>query len=473
MRATGFGNAMLACLVLALVYGGQVVVAAPPRPPVGGSSCSGGAAYNSGECQGNDGFNSVCGAGGIACKWDPPSDATADTASSSYPSGNVALCTATVQVSTSLNTDGVTSKVTWSVRTGATYTITLGIVKGGQNGFTYSYSSSGSAFPPFNNNGKRPALSHFTACIAPTTPPPPASPTTPPPPASPSGVETPDSISPSAESTSDPHFSGFDGTKYEFGSNDEAKNKTFALLTTPDHLLTTLLDSAPGPFMWPFWGTWMRGYGFRFSNALSMEVALLPLELPSINFTRDGTVISRSVLPAGGYASVLKLHVNGEDVSDVLESGASYQFGDANLHLPGTGSKHEGDASDGPVAVITTPMLRVVIYIETEEVVHLDLQLALLSAVDASSMHGVLGQTLRWQRLPADERVVQGVEGDYATAGLLSADYKYNTFHAKQPSVPRGTVRRSRMMMEKAVEPKVMLAVGGAVGVPRHHMAAV
>lgn len=255
-------------------------------------------------------------------------------------------------------------------------------------------------------------------------------------------VPSPRALSPVVSTgTADPHYTGFDGTHFEFGSNDRAKGKTFALLSMPNHLLNTAMDSAPGPARWPFWGTWMRGFGFRFADALSVELMLRPLELPLVNVSRRREeALERQVLPEqGGYGALMALRVNGQAADDLLESGVTLRFtaadgGLVTVHFPTDDSKHPGDPTDGPVLVVATPQAKVVVFAETEQVLHLDLQLSLVNNIPVDDLHGVMGQTLRWQSAREAGRELEGEQDDYVTGGLLEPDFKFSTFGKPVPA---------------------------------------
>lgn len=175
----------------------------------------------------------------------------------------------------------------------------------------------------------------------------------------------------------------------------------------------------------------MRGFGFRFADILTVELKMASLELPSFNVTNDdGTVLERQSLPQGGYSKIMSLIINGEDAHDALQSGLSYRYGEqgrfASVHMPA--ESHPDDAQDGPAMVITTPYVKLVIYVETEEVLHYDIQVSLAGGFNLDDLHGVLGQTARWGRLPDEDRVIQGDEPDYITPGLLDPLFKFSTY---------------------------------------------
>lgn len=203
----------------------------------------------------------------------------------------------------------------------------------------------------------------------------------------------------------------------------------------------------------------MRGFGFRFGDVLTVELQLLQLELPIYNDVQDGTVMARQAIPPGGHRNAMTLRINGQESSDALESGLTFMFGDdksqVKVHLPGKDAKHDRDAPDGPVLVISTPSLKLVIYAETEEVLHFDMHLAMLGGISVDSLHGVLGQTARWHwATNVVDRVLEGTEQDYETKGLLDSSFKFNTFG--KAAVNNAQNSRARMAMEQVTVPMQM-----------------
>lgn len=429
MRATGAAaSQQLMTVALVLLAGAQVGLSVPrPNPSPSPAPVCPSPSVPPGEvdfCDGNvDNNNNKCNSGGVYCALGATTTTTP-------------VCGITITVSTNKKT------VTWTSSSSQVF-VNRFFAKAG-DGFNYKNSpgNAGSISTPNNNGGNPADLSHAAACVTTLSPRSPA----------------PEDSNNGADGVADPHFTGFDGTSFDFGMDGSAKGKSFALLSMRDHLLNTYMDSAPGPMRWPFWGTWMRGFGFRYADILNFELVLLPIKLPSYNVTlAGGRVIERPTLPEGGFASVMALSVNGQDVSDALESGVTYRFGGSDngdasviVHLPGKETKHKGDPQDGPVLVFETPAIKVVLYSETEEVLHLDLHLSVKGNVDAKSMHGVVGQTMRWKSLLAD-RTLEGKEADYETSSLLAEDFKFSTFNSTtEADAPSMVHKRSRVLLAAA-----------------------
>ncbi len=82
---------------------------------------------------------------------------------------------------------------------------------------------------------------------------------------------------------------------------------------------------------------------------------------------------------------------------------------DVTVFLP-SATKGGVEQYDGTLVVITTPDLEIYFTLETEGVLHLDVQVKLRSQ-DLTMPDGVLGQTVLWQLPEADKQLASGTEG--------------------------------------------------------------
>lgn len=141
----------------------------------------------------------------------------------------------------------------------------------------------------------------------------------------------------------------------------------------------------------------------------------------------------------------LRLMVNGQDWSTRIRSGMSLmpscattmhpffpmpttatdyseevivnEEDDVTVYLPSE-TKGGVEAQDGTVIIVTTPDLDVVVSLETEGVLHLDVQ-ARTRSQDLMILDGVLGQTFLWQ-IPLVEKILATPDEDFGVQGGLS-----------------------------------------------------
>ncbi|KAI8473759.1 MAG: hypothetical protein J3K34DRAFT_165003 [Monoraphidium minutum] len=231
---------------------------------------------------------------------------------------------------------------------------------------------------------------------------------------------------------------GFNGHKYSWCSEDNGQHcigRVFNLISESLHVINTRLTRFAGPDMWPFAGTWMTAFGFRYGSVLSVELELATDVVYKVVPEGGGATppmgSMRAVLPAGWAGVISALRVNGEDVSRRVGGGDTLEFGagasKASVHFPK--DRHADDPTDGPVVVITTPDMQVTWYLESEDTTHLDLKISTLGR-DIIDMHGVLGQSLAWPR--AAPALMDGTDLEFAVEGGLLSDggaaYKFNRF---------------------------------------------
>ncbi|KAI8472815.1 MAG: hypothetical protein J3K34DRAFT_502385 [Monoraphidium minutum] len=249
---------------------------------------------------------------------------------------------------------------------------------------------------------------------------------------------------------------GFAGHTYgwcEAGGGAHCLGRVFSVLSEPLHLFNARISRFPGPDTWPFAGAWMVAYGFRYRSILSVELELntditysLLKERRAGDPSKEST---RAALPADWRGVFASLRVNGADAAHRVGSGATLSFGGgaaaARVHFPSR--RHAGDATDGPVVVITTPDAEITLYLESEEITHLDFSVTLVGG-GITDMHGVLGQSLAWRRgAPAQ---VEGSDLDYALEGGLLSDggtaFAFNRFgrpRAAGAAAPGGRAGRA------------------------------
>ncbi|KAI8474947.1 MAG: hypothetical protein J3K34DRAFT_489375 [Monoraphidium minutum] len=241
----------------------------------------------------------------------------------------------------------------------------------------------------------------------------------------------------------DPHVMGFHGHKYAFCEEQDGKpchGRAFSVLSESMHALNARVTRLAGPDQWPYAGTWMTGMGFKFADVLSLELEM------ATDVTYDvqpdparGLSATRAAIPtdwAGVFAGV---RANGVNIASKLGSGKTLEFGAgaerATVFFPS--ARHSKDATDGAVAVVTTPdmqarcgaALLVKLYLESEDITHLDYEVMLTPKTRVQEMHGILGQSLSWpSAAPAS---FQGGDMDYAVDGLLATAFKYGRFTGK------------------------------------------
>ncbi|KAI8464840.1 MAG: hypothetical protein J3K34DRAFT_102910 [Monoraphidium minutum] len=240
-----------------------------------------------------------------------------------------------------------------------------------------------------------------------------------------------------SEGIDDPHLRGFFGHKYEFCGPQlagQCQGRAFSLLSHRHTLLNTLVSRHTGPDAWPYAGTWMTAFGFRYRSILSLELGLATDVHYAIEGTPGGGGGSTRALPvAGGFRALLAFaRVNGEDVlADLVESGHTLELGGAakgegrtTVHFPV--SKHAHDAASGPVAVITTPDFKITMLLEAGDIYHLNFQITIISG-DIKPLHGLLGQSIAWAGRTAS--AVEGDDLDYAVnGGLLGSAFRFSAW---------------------------------------------
>ncbi|KAI8471956.1 MAG: hypothetical protein J3K34DRAFT_504980 [Monoraphidium minutum] len=259
----------------------------------------------------------------------------------------------------------------------------------------------------------------------------------------------------------DPHLTGFGGHKYAFceeGNGAACLGRTFSTFSSPQHALNTRITRMAGPDAWPHAGAWMTAYGFRYADVLTLELELATDVDYAVAPDGRGPDTTRAVVPADWRSVFAGLRVNGKDTAARIGSGETLNFGaagEASVHFPSR--RHAGDATDGPVVVIKTPGMQVKAYLESEDVTHLDFEIALIGAAIADGdAHGLLGQSLGWA--PGAQAALQGHEMDYVVegaGGLLATAFKYSRFEGAAAGKPPASVRRMFMATGHA-------AAGGA-----------
>ncbi|KAI8465925.1 MAG: hypothetical protein J3K34DRAFT_524984 [Monoraphidium minutum] len=248
-----------------------------------------------------------------------------------------------------------------------------------------------------------------------------------------------------SENTGDPHLQAFSGQKYGFceANGNECQGHAFNLITEARHQLNTEVNRMAGPDAWPAAGTWMTGFGMRVGG-FSFEARLrTDVEHEIVADPKRGEGLTRALPPAGGKgrfrALLSKVAVGGADAMARVESGDTLEAdGGVTVHFPDT--RHRADPTDGPLAVITTPDMMIMFYIESEDTWHLDFSITLRPGHKIKRMHGLLGQTLHWDADQAAD--IEGGEMAYALSdGLLGTAFKYNLFG----TTPRWTAPRHQL----------------------------
>ncbi|KAI8473059.1 MAG: hypothetical protein J3K34DRAFT_519240 [Monoraphidium minutum] len=255
----------------------------------------------------------------------------------------------------------------------------------------------------------------------------------------------------------DPHLQGFFGHRYSFCDHGApCMGRAFSMLSAVAHALNTRVTRMAGPDRWPWAGTWITGLGFLFANVLSVELELATDAQYAVKPDGRGPGTTTAEVPRDWAGVFATLRVNGEDAAARIGSSDTVRAGDASVHFPA--ARHQGDATDGPVLVVTTPSMQVTFYLESEDVTHLDFAVTLLNGAAASEpMHGLLGQSLAWVAdAPA---VIEGAELEYAVeGGLLGTAFKYGAFTGVRRRAPK-TARRNPMHHAAAAGP----LTGGSV----------
>ncbi|KAI8474200.1 MAG: hypothetical protein J3K34DRAFT_456885 [Monoraphidium minutum] len=305
----------------------------------------------------------------------------------------------------------------------------------------------------------------------------------------------PSSITPGAV-LGDPHLTGFDGSRFLFKGYPDA---VFSLISERLHMVNALFGNI-GPAHGLETDVWMVGFGVRYGSGLELELRL-DIDPRDIQLFRDegpspgvdsqqcaGAPMSEAggqecahtkhhastaIIPAATPSSTppndpfdshtaaqhatkmrvklldpkfLHIVVNGAHRDDLLRSGKAVEglAGSTALYFPPPDAVNPGDAIDGPLAILTTPLMELAFYLETEDALHLDLQVKLLGLAP-DGMSGVLGQTLEWA-LTGTSRgaVVDGVlAGDDARfevpGGLMGAGHAGSLFEGgAAPKAKRG-----------------------------------
>ncbi|KAI8465957.1 MAG: hypothetical protein J3K34DRAFT_486218 [Monoraphidium minutum] len=244
----------------------------------------------------------------------------------------------------------------------------------------------------------------------------------------------------------DPHLRGFNGADYEFCAQGATKchGRVFNLVTERNNLINVEVDRLAGAASWPAAGIWLTGLGVRHGSGLAFELRMredAPFELTAADGAHGGLGGTRALDPAGPAggigAPLAAAPANGRDVLALVGSGKTERYGACSVHYPA--SRHAGvPPRRRPVAVITTPEMRVTWFLESEDTWHLDFTLELRRAPNAIALHGLLGQSLRWAR-GAPAALEGGDEMLYAVpeGGLLGYEsYEFNLYGGAAAAVP-------------------------------------
>ncbi|KAI8475425.1 MAG: pectin lyase fold/virulence factor [Monoraphidium minutum] len=225
----------------------------------------------------------------------------------------------------------------------------------------------------------------------------------------------------------DPHLVGFDGTPFLFKGYPDA---VFALISEQNHMVNALFGNI-GPAHGLDTDVWMIGFGAGYGTALELELRVdvdpRDIELFRDEAAKHDTKMRVRLLDP----KFLHIVVNGTHRDDLLRSGRAVEglVGGATLYFPPPDAVNPGDASDGPLAILKTPLMELAFYLETEDALHLDLQARphapplpplrgrhrRVKLLDRpSAMSGVLGQTLQW--------ALDGASGGAVADGVLAGD---------------------------------------------------
>ncbi|KAI8466215.1 MAG: hypothetical protein J3K34DRAFT_472788 [Monoraphidium minutum] len=236
--------------------------------------------------------------------------------------------------------------------------------------------------------------------------------------------------------------SGFNGEAYEFcgaALGPQCHGRAFNMLSEARHQFNAEVNRHHGTGdrdAFPAAGSWLTAFGLRFGPSFSVVLRMRT----DVDYTlvQEGDK-TRALHPSAGGAGALSellqsVQVNGADAMAKVGSGETQEFeGGVSVHWPAT--RHAGDATDGPIAVITTPDTTWTWFIESEDTWHLDFKISLRSGARLDRMHGLLGQSMDWARgAPA---VVEGGDDlQYVLAdGLLGTAFKFNAFTgARRPA---------------------------------------
>ncbi|KAI8464330.1 MAG: hypothetical protein J3K34DRAFT_120081 [Monoraphidium minutum] len=238
-------------------------------------------------------------------------------------------------------------------------------------------------------------------------------------------------LNPSGTVLSDPHFKGLDGTSFFFEGRNDA---VFALLSQRTLQVNALFGSI-GPKEGAQSSIWMTAFGVRAGGELAVElrISAAPQDIQLYSDARGPgqEEVMRVMLPE----KALSVAVNGARRDELLGSGTALQAGADGtvVFFPGKEAVNKGDAQDGPVMVIRTPVAEITILKETEGAAHLDLTFKLLKPVD--KMSGLLGQTYHWikarpEGAVADGKLTAPPEDFEVSGGLLGTAFKGTAFDA-------------------------------------------
>ncbi|KAI8467540.1 MAG: hypothetical protein J3K34DRAFT_523627 [Monoraphidium minutum] len=268
--------------------------------------------------------------------------------------------------------------------------------------------------------------------------------------------------------TGDPHLKGFGGQSYAFCEildGVHCLGRTFSMLSAPAYALNAHIARMAGPDKWPFAGAWMTGLGFRYGDILSVDLTMATDVVYKVVPDGRGVGTTRAVLPEDWSDVFESMHINGKDeMENLIGTGETLLFGMAGeVSVSFPFKRHDGDETDGTVAIIMTPGMRIKLFLESEDVTHLDFDISLFSsAINAANTHGLLGQSLAWG--PGVPAAIEGHELEYVVqGGLLGTDFKFSRFEdnvgaadasagaetaarrmlGKQPAVRRGGSRLS------------------------------
>ncbi|KAI8475422.1 MAG: hypothetical protein J3K34DRAFT_456322 [Monoraphidium minutum] len=170
----------------------------------------------------------------------------------------------------------------------------------------------------------------------------------------------------------DPHLVGFDGTPFLFKGYPDA---VFTLISEQSHMVNALFGNI-GPAHGLDTDVWMVGFGARYGTALELELRLdvdpRDIELFRDEAAKHDTKMRVRLLDP----KFLHIVVNGAHRDDLLRSGRAVEglVGGATLYFPPPNAVNPGDASDGPLAILKTPLMELAFYLETEDALHLDMQ---------------------------------------------------------------------------------------------------
>ncbi|KAI8469182.1 MAG: hypothetical protein J3K34DRAFT_522366 [Monoraphidium minutum] len=181
----------------------------------------------------------------------------------------------------------------------------------------------------------------------------------------------------------------------------------------------------------------LTALGFRYAGGLSVELEFATTVEYAVHPDGCGADTTTADIPrdwAGVFAGV---RVNGKAAAARVGSGDTLRFGGASVHFPA--ARHEGDASDGLMLVVT-------LYLESEDITHLDFAVTIDNGASLPPMHGLLGQSLAWAAgAPA---AIEGSELEYAVeGGLLGTAFKYSKSSEALPAAAPRTkgTRRSQL----------------------------